>query len=79
MLEVKDTTATKRYASYFVIHLEIDNRERSKTKFYVKSDYFTFLIINFPFLSTPASPTYGDFTFHNSYAALGLVSRTGIF
>ena len=70
-LEVKDTIDTKKFASCFVIHLEIDNRGRLKTKLYVKCDYFTFPIVNFPFLSIPASPTYGVY--------IWLVPRTVIF
>ena len=43
-------------ASYFNLHLEIDNGGRLKTKIYD----FTFPIINFPFISSniPASPAY---------------------
>ena len=58
-MKIKDTTDTKKSASYFVIHLEIDSRGRLKTKLYAKCYYFTFPIVNFPFLSIPASPTYG--------------------
>jgi len=62
-LEVKDTTAIQKSASYLDIHLEIDNGGRLNTKLYDKRDNFTFPIVNFPFISSniPASPAYGDY------------------
>jgi hypothetical protein len=62
-LKVKDTTDTKKSASYLNIHLEIDNGGRLKIKLDDKRDDFTFLIVNFLFISSniPASPAYGVF------------------
>ena len=76
-LEVKDTIYTQMYASYLDLHFEIDNEERLKTKIYDKRDYFTFPIVNFPFISSniPASPAY----FHNSFVIIGLAHSTEIF
>jgi len=57
--EVNDTTDTQKFASY--LDLEINNKERLKTKLYNKRDDFTFPIINIPFLegNISASPAYG--------------------
>jgi hypothetical protein len=62
-LKVKDTTDTKKSASYLNIHLEIDNGGRLKIKLDDKRDDFTFLIVNFLFISSniSASPPYGVF------------------
>jgi hypothetical protein len=48
----------------FWTHLEIANEGRLKTKLYDKRDYFTFPIVNFPFVSSniPSSPAYGVYT-----------------
>jgi hypothetical protein len=48
--------------------------------FYDKRDDFTFPLVNFPFSSSniPALPSM-EFTFHNSYIILELVSSTVIF
>ena len=60
-LEIKDTTDTLRSASYLVLHLEIDNEGRLRSKLYDKSDDFNFLIVNFPFICSniQAAPAYG--------------------
>ena len=60
-LQIKDTTDTVKSASYLDLHLEIDNEGRLKTKLYDKRDDFSFLIVNFPFLSSniTAAPAYG--------------------
>ena len=60
-LEINDTTDTDRSASYFGLHLEIDNRGRLRTKLYDKRDDFNFPIVNFPFICSniPAAPAYG--------------------
>jgi hypothetical protein len=60
-LEIKDTTDTNRFASYFDLHLEIDSEGRLRTKLYDKIDYFNFPIVNFPFICSniPAAPAYG--------------------
>jgi hypothetical protein len=60
-LEINDTTDTDRSASYFDLHLEIDNRCRLRTKLYDKRDDFNFPIVNFPFICSniPATPAYG--------------------
>ena len=52
-LEIKDTTDTDRLASYFDLHLTIDNEGRLKTKL-----YDNFPILNFPFICSniPAAP-----------------------
>ena len=57
---IKDTADTQRSASYHGIYIEIDNGWRLKTKLYDKRDYFTFPIVNFPFISSniPASLVY---------------------
>ena len=74
-LEVKDTIDTRRYSSYFNLHLEIDNGGRVKSKLYDKRDVFTFSIVNFPFISSniPAIPAYGVYI---SQLILGSVSST---
>ena len=48
-------------ASYFDLHLEINNEGRLRTKHYVKGDDFNFPIMNFPFISSniPVAPAYG--------------------
>jgi hypothetical protein len=57
--EAKDTTDTKKYASYLDHHLEVDNGRRLKTKLYDKRDDFVFPIVIFPFISNiPTSPSY---------------------
>ena len=60
-LEIKDTTDTRRSASYLDLFLEIDTDGRLKTKIYDKRDDFSFPIVNFPFLSSniPSAPAYG--------------------
>jgi hypothetical protein len=60
-LEVKDTTDTQKSTSYLDLQLEIDNGGRLKAKLYDKRDYFTFPIVNFPFISSniPTSRAYG--------------------
>jgi hypothetical protein len=62
-LEVKDTTDTQTRASYFDLHLEIDNGGKLKTNLYDKRNDFTFPIVNFPFTSNNilASPASGDY------------------
>ena len=51
-LEIKDTTDTRRTASYLDLFLNIDTDGRLHTKIYDKRDDFNFLIINFQFLSS---------------------------
>ena len=65
-LEIKDTTDTVKSASYLDLHLKIDNEGRLKTKLYDKRDDFSFLTVNFLFLSSksPAAPAYGVFISH---------------
>ena len=60
-LEIKDTTETRRSASYLDLFLEIDKDGRLKTRIYDKRDDFNFPIVNFPFLSSniPSAPAYG--------------------
>ena len=60
-LEIKDTTESRRSASYLDLLLEIDMDGRLNTKVYDKRDDFNFPIVNFPFLSSniPAAPAYG--------------------
>lgn len=55
-LEVKDTSDTQKYA-----YLQIYNGRELKIKAYDKRDEFTFLIINYPFVSNyiRAAPEYG--------------------
>ena len=48
--EIKDSTDTARAASFFALHLEIDNERRLRTKPYDKRDDFNFTIVNFPFI-----------------------------
>ena len=60
-LEIKDTTATRRTASYLELFLNIDTDDRLYTKIYDKLVDFNFQIINFSFLNSkiPSSPSYG--------------------
>ena len=51
-LEIKDTTDTDRFASYFDLHLEIDSEGQLRTQLYDKRDDFNFPIVNFPFICT---------------------------
>jgi hypothetical protein len=51
-LELKDTNDTQNSASYYDLHIEIDNGGRLKTELYDKRDDFTFPIVNFPFISS---------------------------
>ena len=59
-LEIKDTTDTVKSASYFDLHLKIDNECQLKTKLYDKRDDFSFPIVNFSFLCSniPVSLAY---------------------
>ena len=73
-LEIKDTTDTRRTASYLKIFLNIDVDGRLHTKIYDKRDDFNFPIINFPFLSSNIpSALRMVFTYHNWYVILVLV------
>ena len=60
-LEIKDTTDSRRSASYLDLFLEIDTQGRLCTKLYDKRDDFNFPIVNFPFLCSniPSAPAYG--------------------
>ena len=60
-LEIKDTTETRRSASYLDLLLEINPDGILKSRTYDKRDDFSFPIVNFPFLSSniPSSPAYG--------------------
>lgn len=60
-LEIKDTTDTRRTASYLDLFLNIDTDGRLHTKIYDKRDDFNFPIVNFPCLSSniPSAPSYG--------------------
>ena len=60
-LEIKDTTETRRSASYLDLLLEINPDGILKSRIYDKRDDFSFPIVNFPFLSSniPSSPAYG--------------------
>jgi hypothetical protein len=49
-LEINDTTDTDRSASYLVLHLEIDNEWRLRTKLYDQRDAINFPIVNFPLI-----------------------------
>ena len=55
-LEIKDTTETERFTSYFDLHIEIDNKVGLRPKLCDKRDDFDF--VNFPFTSSkiPAAP-----------------------
>jgi hypothetical protein len=55
-LDIKDTTDTDRSASYLDLYLEIDSKERLRTKLYDKRDYFNFPVVNFPFESGSFRP-----------------------
>ena len=46
-LEIKDTTATYRSASYIGLHLNINSEERLRTKLYDSRQYFNFLFGTF--------------------------------
>lgn len=52
---------TQQFTSY--LDIESENEGRLKTKLYDKRDVFTFLIVNFPFISrhTPGVPAGGDY------------------
>ena len=67
-LEIKDTTDTQRSASYFDLHLEIDNGGRVKIKLYFPSSIAIF-----------QHHHRMEFTFQNSYVILELGSSTLIF
>jgi len=60
-LEIKDTTDTDRSASYLDPHLEIDNKDRLRTKLHDIGDGFNFRIFNVPFICSNiiAAPAYG--------------------
>ena len=49
-LEIKHTTDTDRSASYLNLQLEIDSKDRLRTKLYDIRDDFNFPIVNFPFI-----------------------------
>ena len=54
-------TATDRSTSYpDLLYLELDSKERLRTKLYDKGDHFNFLIVIFPFICSniPAAPAY---------------------
>ena len=55
-------TATDRSTSYpDLLYLELDSKERLRTKLYDKGDHFNFPIVIFPFICTNISvaPAYG--------------------
>ena len=58
-LEIKESTETAAYSSYFDCHLYIDSGQLT-TRLYDKRDDFNFPIVNFPFLSSniPSAPAY---------------------
>ena len=60
-LEIKETTETRRSASYLDLFLNIDTDGRLNTRIYDKRDDFNFPIVNFPFISSniPFNPAYG--------------------
>jgi hypothetical protein len=60
-LEIKHTTDTDRSASYLNLQLEIDSKDRLRTKLYDIRDDFNFPIVNFPFICSniPAASAYG--------------------
>jgi len=60
-LEIKDTTDTDRSALYLDPHLEIDNKDRLRTKLHDIGDGFNFRIVNVPFICSNiiAAPAYG--------------------
>ena len=60
-LEIKDTTESRRSASYLDLLLEIVMNGRLNTKVYDKRDDFNIPSVNIPFLSSniPAAPAYG--------------------
>jgi len=60
-LEIKETTDSKKSASYLDLFLEIDQEGKLVSKIYDKRDDFNFPIVNFPYLcgNIPASPAYG--------------------
>jgi len=60
-LEIKNITYTALSASYLDLHLEIDNEDRLRKKYYDKRYNFNFPIVNFPFITRtiPAAPAYG--------------------
>ena len=59
-LEIKETTETAAFSSYWDCYLYIDNGKLT-TRLYDKRDDFNFPIVNFPFLSSniPSAPAYG--------------------
>ena len=65
-LEIKETTDSKKSASYLDLFLEIDQEGKLVSKIYDKRDDFNFPIVNFPYLcgNIPASPATGCM-FHN--------------
>ena len=55
---MKDTNDTPKSASSIALYFKIDKGWQLKPSLYDKRDEFTFPIINFPFISIPASPAY---------------------
>ena len=62
-LEIKDTTESNTFASYWDLLLSIGRDRQLRTSLYDKRDDFNFHITNFPFLisNIPSSPAYGVF------------------
>jgi hypothetical protein len=58
--EVKDTTDTRKSASYLFLHVEINNGVRLKTKHYDKRKAITYPKVNTPFISSYISASPAD-------------------
>ena len=71
--EIKDTTESNTFTSYFDLPLSIGWDGSIHTSLYDKRGNFNFHITNFPFLSSniPSSPASGDLS-HNSSDTPGL-------
>jgi hypothetical protein len=51
-LEIKDTTESSTSGSYLDVLLNIDADGKLTTQLYDKRDYFSFTIVNFPYIYT---------------------------
>jgi hypothetical protein len=60
-LQIKDTTESSTLDSYLNVLLNIDVGGKLTTQLYDKRNYFSFTIVNFPYIcsNTSLSPTYG--------------------
>jgi hypothetical protein len=65
-LEIKDTTESSTSASYLDLLLNIDSDGKLTTQLYGKRDYFSFTIVNFPYIYVATS----RYRLHTGYTPL---------